>query len=225
MNIVIQTCKIVLLLLTFSFIGCASNPGIININFPVKSSIVPKNNQYVIIRSVTDSRNFQNDPSSLETPTYTYKKVKSVSSVIKKQTIGIKRNVSGIALDDIHLIETQNTESVIREALELSFTNQGYTIINSKTLAKKPTIIIDARINQFWEYMHTKSFKISMYALISVDLIISENQTDFINNQTITVKANKQYQVANKANWNHIIAKAIDKFISQLSATISLKKD
>ncbi len=195
--------------------GCAANPGIIKIQFPEPDQSVKKNNKNIFIQSVSDLRKFQADPQKIQLPSFTYDNPAVVSPERKKSTVGIKRNLSGLALDDIRFIAPQNVESIIKDTLEYSLTNKGYTFINDKKKIAKNTNIIEIEINQFWEYMQAESFTVIMKAIISADLQITNKKTGFSEQKTITVKSSKKYQIANRANWNDIIRRTLNKFIIQ----------
>lgn len=80
------------LLLVTALAGCASNPGIIDIKLPEPKPVAQNIPKTIFIRSVTDTRIFQDNPERRDTPSFTYDKHITTSTLQKKSS---KRKKTG----------------------------------------------------------------------------------------------------------------------------------
>lgn len=184
--------------------GCALNRS------ELKLEVAPlaagkSNGKQVYVRSVTDSRIFENKPASPDIPSLKGG-VDHVSAKIKSSAIGRKRNSYGKALGDYVLDGDQTVESVIYEATRDSLVSLGYEVTNEKEKAKPGAIVMDITIDKFWSW-----FAPGMWAIqIKSDIIT----TNSVNGQSIQVEAHgvKNYQIASNSNWKKTLAFTVEEF-------------
>jgi uncharacterized lipoprotein YajG len=162
-----QLFLIVVFMLTLT--SCATNRGVVRLDVPAPTMETPLNGKTVIINSVTDNRQFQENPKTQDIPSLGFGGAAGSSADIKKRSIGRKRNSFGKALGDILLEEGQTVETVITSALKRSFSEKGYKILEGQNQTDN-TIVVDASIEKFWAYMTPGFWAITLSSDISTDI-------------------------------------------------------
>ena len=112
--------------------GCATNRGVVRLEQAAAQTPVQATGKTVFIDTVTDRREFQENPSSQDIPSLGFGGSAAATADIKRRAIARKRNTFGRALGDILLEEGQTVETVIRDALKRSFAELGYTVLEYK---------------------------------------------------------------------------------------------
>lgn len=202
--------------------GCATNRGIVSLQQPVPATPSQLIGKEVFIRSVTDNREFQENPSTQDIPSLGFGGSSAASTDIKKRAIARKRNSYGKALGDILLEEGQTVETVISDALKRSFAGLGYTVLKNEQEVTTDTLVVDSSIQKFWAYM-TPGWAITISCDIATSLQIRPEKTKTKETETITVKSEGRYQTGAEENWMEVFRKAIDKYIEQVKTKFSGK--
>lgn len=200
--------------------GCATNRGIVSLHLPEEFSQEKSNGKYVLINSVVDNREFQENPKTQKIPSLGFGGAEKTSNIVKKRAIARKRNSFGKAMGDILLEDGQTVETVIRESLERSFVENGYQLVDKTTNINTTTFIVDATIEKFWAYMTPGFWAITLNSEISTNIKIKENGKNGIIDKEITVQSEGQYQVASGSNWIEIIQKSIQQYIDEAKKLI-----
>lgn len=202
--------------------GCATNRGIVSLQQPLPVASSP-NGKQIYIRSVSDRREFQENPKSQDIPSLGFGGSATASEDMKKRAIARKRNTYGKAMGDILLRDGQTVETVINEALLRSFTGQGYAVLKNAQEVTPDTLLIDTSINKFWAYMTPGFWAIRLTCDISTDLNVASAKTGRTEKEVFTVKAEGSYQTAAEGNWLEVLGQAVDKYVEQIGAKYSGK--
>ena len=209
------------LLLAFcviSLTGCATNRGYLGIQVPANTLTNP-NGKQVYIRSITDSRMFQDKPKSADIPSLGFGGLDKATPEMKNRAIARKRNGFGKAYGDILLKEGQSVQSVIYEATRNSLYSLGYDVVSDPKEAKPDAIIMDISIDKFWAWFMPGFWTISIKSEITTINTITMPDKD--KPITITASSHNYCQVANEANWQKTLRLVVDDFIAK--AKLELK--
>ncbi|MDH5190229.1 MAG: flagellar biosynthesis protein [Gammaproteobacteria bacterium] len=198
--------------------GCATSRGIVSLQVPESNMQVQSNGKSIFIRTVSDTRIFQENPKSPDTPSLGFGGANNASKELKKRAIARKRNGFGKALGDILLEENQTVESVIKDSLEKSLYEAGYMIIRNKEKIKHTTIIIDASIDKFWSWMKPGFWAITLSSEIDVKLTITNPKEK---RKQIYVKSEGHYQMASGGNWLEVMNKSVEQFSNKTKEYLS----
>lgn len=216
--------SVILLFLSILLVSCATNRGIVNLKLPDAKVISQANGSQVFIKSVSDDREFQENPKTQDVPSLGFGGAANASIDIKKRAIARKRNGFGKALGDILLEKNQTVETVISDALKRSFAELGYEVLRNQEEITKETIVIDASIEKFWAYMTPGFWAITLSSEISTNLLITIADNDGNYKEEIYVKSDGKYQIASGRNWMEIMHKSIQKYMEQVKIVFSERK-
>ncbi|MDT8379893.1 MAG: hypothetical protein RQ739_13480 [Desulfotignum sp.] len=206
----------VILVLMIILSGCATNRGIVRLDVPSSGSTDTQlNGKMVVIESVKDNRQFQEDPKTQDIPSLGFGGAASATDEIKKRAIGRKRNGFGKALGDILLEEGQTVETVIENALKTAFSEQGYRVVQEKSKTAD-TITVVASIEKFWAYMTPGFWAITLSSDISTDVVLKIPENGKVEEKIITVRSEGKYQTGIEENWMEVVHGAIQKYIDAL---------
>ena len=195
--------------------GCATNRGILSLQQPAPKVPAQVTGKTVFIDMVTDNREFQEHPSSQDIPSLGFEGAAAATAEVKKRAIARKRNTFGRALGDILLEEGQTVETVIRDALQRSFAEMGYTVVESKQDVTKETLVVDASIRKFWSYMTPGFWSIALTCDIATDLEVRPPDSITPQPETITVKVERHYQTASGGNWMEVMHQGLDQYVEE----------
>jgi hypothetical protein len=207
-------------LLLFS-IGCATNRGVVSLKQSVAVVPAQTSGKTVFIKSVTDHREFQENPTTQDVPSLGFGGATAATAEIKKRAIARKRNTWGKAMGDILLENGQTVESVISDSLKRSFGELGYVVLNNEQEVRDGTLVIDSSIEKFWAYMTPGFWAISLSCDISTTLQIMTPKSNTGDTETITVKSTKNFQTASEGNWMDVFHLAMDKYVEQIKTRFS----
>lgn len=196
----------------FIFAGCATSRGYIKLDMPPVDSTA-KIGKQVLIRSVSDNREFQDNPASPDIPLLGFGGIQQVSKEIKSRAIARKRNTYGKALGDILLEEGQTVEMVIYEELKNSLYALGYAVVDNKAEATQDTIIMDVSIDKFWAWFSPGFWAITIKGEIAttIDVFMPGRNEKKI----IYASAINKGQVASEANWKKVYRMVLEDYVTK----------
>jgi hypothetical protein len=203
--------------------GCATSRGVVNLQQTPAKSPAQSNGKKVLINSVLDIREFQDNPPSQDIPSLGSGGMSAATPEEKKRAIARKRNSYGKAMGDILLQEGQTVETVMNDALRRSFAEMGYTVLQTQQQASTDTMVIDSTIQKFWGYMKPGVWSITLSSDISTTLQVKPPNATSSQSETITVKSEEGYQTGAESNYLEVINKAIDKYVEQVETTFTGK--
>ncbi len=201
--------------------GCATNRGVVRLEQAAAQAPVQATGKTVFIDTVTDRREFQENPSSQDIPSLGFGGSAAATADIKRRAIARKRNTFGRALGDILLEEGQTVETVIRDALKRSFAELGYTVLENKQDVTKGTLVVDASILKFWSYMTPGFWSIALTCDISTQLDVLSEGSMAPEAETITVKAERHFQTAGGGNWLEVMQQGLDLYVGEVKTKFS----
>lgn len=192
--------------------GCATSRGIVSLATPTSDSVAESNGKEIYIRSVVDSRVFEEAPKSPSIPSLDPSEPHSES--IKRRAIARKRNTYGKGLGDILLSEGQTVESVIYDLLRQAFAESGYTVINKNSNDSNNPQILEVEINKFWSWMNPGFWAITLSTEIETKISVSNEEEK----KTIHVKSADHFQTGVEGNWLSVMNTALKNYISEVKA-------
>ncbi|MBA3027552.1 MAG: hypothetical protein FP816_01890 [Desulfobacteraceae bacterium] len=210
--------------LLFFSIGCATNRGVVSLKQSVTTVPVQSSGKKVFIKSVTDQREFQENPATQDIPSLGFGGATAATAEIKKRAIARKRNAWGKAMGDILLENGQTVESVISDSLKRSFGELGYVVLSNEQEVTSDTLVMDASIQKFWAYMTPGFWAISLSCDISTTLRITVPKSNTGETETITVKSTKNFQTASEGNWMEVFHLAMEKYVEQVKTRFSRRE-
>ncbi|MBU4287189.1 MAG: flagellar biosynthesis protein [Proteobacteria bacterium] len=200
--------------------GCATSRGIVNLQIPKANIPTQSNGKSIFIRSVTDDRTFQQNPSTPDIPSLGFGGAGTASNELKKRAIARKRNTYGKALGDILLKENQTVESIIKDSLTKSFYELGYEVIDKKETMETNIIIIDVSIEKFWSWMNIGFWALTLSSEIETKITLTNPKDE---TKEIYVKSEGNYQIASGKNWLEIMNKSLQQFDDKVKEHFSSK--
>lgn len=192
--------------------GCATNRGYLDVRVP-EGSLVNPNGKQVYIRSITDNRQFQDNPSSADIPSLGFGGLKEAAPDIKNRAIARKRNDFGKALGDILLEEGQSVQEIVRTATRSALYSLGYAVVDRQEDAQSDAIIMDISIDKFWGWLLPGFWTLALKSEITTVNTVSVPQKD----KPIIVRAEaiNRCQVGNTANWQKVFELVVKDFIEK----------
>ena len=221
MRVTVKALMMVAISAVLLLTGCATNRSVLTLSLPDTEIATQLNGGKVFINSVSDQRVFQENPRTQDIPSLGFGGAADATSELKKRAIGRKRNSYGKALGDMLLEENQNVETVIKNALQRSFTGLGYSVVDGEENIDNDTILVDATLEKFWAYVTPGFWAITLSSDISTNLKLIKKSSDGPNIKKVSVKSEGKYQVATESNWAQIINKSLEKYIIKTQEVVS----
>jgi len=212
----VKLCFIVVALMVV-VTGCATSRGVLSLDVP-GANLANPNGKQVFIRSITDNREFQDNPSVQNIPSLGFGGVGSVSAEIKSRAIARKRNTFGKAMGDILLEERQTVQQVIYEATKNSLSSIGYAVVDKQEQAKPEAIVLDISIDKFWAWMTPGFWAISLESEITTtnNIAVPKKEKPIV----VMATARNSCQAATDGNWRKAFKMVIDDFIEKAGTAL-----
>ena len=164
-----------------------------------------------VIRSVTDQRIFEQEPSDPSVPSLGFGGSDSAPDAIKERAVARKRNGFGKAMGDV-LLEHDTVKSAVRQAVQQALTDAGYQVVNEgQSSSSEPDLTVDVRIVRFWSWFNPGFWAITLHTAISTDFMLKGRKAPL----NVSVQSDENYQAATDGNWKEIINKALDEYQEQ----------
>ncbi len=197
--------------------GCATSRSEVQLGAPTAvTPAVPSKNRNVVIRTVTDARNFEEAPSDPSIPSLGHEGSAAASAELKARAIARKRNTFGKALGDVTLQEGQTVAGVVRSNLAIAFQQAGFTVTPEGAAGDSP-LVVDVSIKQFWGWMTPGFWALTFETKIETDLDFRSAATPL----TIKAYAQDSGQLGTDSAYIGIVSKALDAYRSE--ATMRLQ--
>ncbi len=132
------------------FTGCASSHSSMQMDYSQKKSSVEKNGKTVFIRTVNDARYFEDDSMLPEVPSIVRDGKMLVTEEEKSRVFGRKKRGFGKNTGCWLLEDGTTVQSLMKDMIENTFYNMGYTVLQNEQDVKPDTEIIDVDIDKFW---------------------------------------------------------------------------
>lgn len=206
----IRSCAAWAVLLSSAILaGCATSRSEVKIGAPEAVASAPvTQSRAVVIRSVRDARNFQDNPSDPSTPSLGFGGATQAPEAIKARAIGRKRNTYGQALGDVLLEDGQNVTGVVRDNVAAAFRQAGYRIAPDLASAGATPLLVDVDVKKFWAWITPGFWSISLAAQVETDVTISDGGR----RSTISVRTEDSRQMVPEGAWVEIVQKALAQY-------------
>lgn len=210
---VLALCGLVLLSALLG--GCATNRGVVTVTAPQKTVAAQTSGKSVFLRSVTDSRIFEERPKRPEIPSLGFGGAGKAADDIRKRAIGRKRNSFGKALGDILLDENSSVELLVADTLRNSFHELGYTVVADERDIRDETLVIDTDIRKFWAWMNPGFWAITLSCEIETVMVAAKGGGEPVR---IAVRAQDHFQTGMESNWMEVINQALQEYKDRVQA-------
>jgi hypothetical protein len=215
MNMIVSLRNLMLIAALAVLAGCATSRSEVKLGDTdsVNKFAVTKS-KVVLIRSVTDERQFEQSPDDPSTPSLGGEGANGASGDIKARAIGRKRGGFGKALGDVLLENGQTVAGVVRENLTAAFKQAGYKTTSSAADAGPSPMIVDVHIKQFWAWVQPGFWAMTLSSHITTDLEISGTAAPAV----VSVSEKESRQLVTDSAWIEIVDKALKDYREQASA-------
>jgi len=196
--------------------GCATSRAVLDVSVPASTSAAAPNGKTVLVNPARDMRVFHVSPSSPDIPSLDPSEQQN--DAIRLRAVGRKRNTFGKALGDIVLAEGTTVETLVSRSIVQAFSDLGYRVVTDKAEASNDTLVVDATINKFWEWMNPGFWALTLSAEISTDVALRSLEGREI--KKVSVKASDHYQIATDGNWMEVIDNALRLYVDDLKSKL-----
>ncbi|ADE12369.1 hypothetical protein [Sideroxydans lithotrophicus] len=194
--------------------GCATSRSEVKLGGMDTANYTVTKSKVVLIRSVTDERVFEQEPSDPSTPSLGGEGANGASADTKARAIGRKRGGFGKALGDVLLENGQTVAGVVRENLTTAFKQAGYRTTSSAAEAGPSPMIVDVHIKQFWAWVQPGFWALTLNSHITTDLEISGTAAPTV----VSVSEKDSRQLVTDSAWIEIVDKTLKDYREQASA-------
>jgi hypothetical protein len=184
-------------------------------------NVLEKNGKSIYIQTVIDKRIFENNPRSPRIPSLKDNELQN--NEIKSRAIARKRNGYGGAEGDVLLKNGQTVVFVIKENVEIAFSDLGYTIIQNPKDITDNTILVDIDVNKFWSWMTPIFVSIILDSEISTNVTLTEHGKE--NKYTFKVATTEHSATAFDSDWIAMTQKVLKLHIEEIKKKIQLSQN
>jgi len=172
----------------------------------------------IFIRSVTDQRQFEDNPRNPATPSLGFGGASQASADLKKRAIARKRGAYGKALGDILLDEGQTVEGVMRDTIKSTLRGIGYTVLDNRDQVKSDTLMMDVMIDKFWAWFTPGAFAITLRSEIETTLAINRASGGEPKHTTIKASGKKDAAASTTGAWAAVYERGLAEYREALAA-------
>lgn len=195
--------------------GCATSRSEVKLSMPAapaQTAAVPANGKTVYIRSVTDERVFEENPSNPSVPSLGFGGAQKASADVKARAIGRKRSGFGHAEGDVLLQHGQTVTGVVEENLAAALRRAGYSVVTAPPAAGASPIVMDVAIKQFWAWFRPGFWETTLTCNIWTDLTVAERAKPV----AIMIKSQQGHFAATDSAWIEVVKAALAKYQEQV---------
>src|SRR5688572_29725095 len=123
-----------------------------------------------VIESVTDLREFQDNPSDPSIPSLKKGDEFALDAEGRKRAIARKRNGYGKAMGDILLEGTETVETLSRDLVVRGLAERGYRVLDPGATAPSDALRVKVGVREFWAWFSPGFWTVSMEAKLKLDI-------------------------------------------------------
>lgn len=189
--------------------GCATSRDVMKLDVPADTGPAAANGKSVFIRSVTDNRKFQDNPSDPSIPSLGFGGASGASAAERKRAIARKRNTYGHALGDILLDESQTVEGVVSELIKSSLRGMGYAVVNDRNQLKGDTLVMDVSVDKFWAWFNPGFWALTLKSEVATSVKVEHASGGTAQQKIVTGNGEKSAQMATSGTWAEVYQRAL----------------
>jgi len=171
----------------------------------------------IVIRSVTDERQFEQAPRDPSVPSLGFEGAGAASAETKARAIARKRNGYGGAMGDVLLQPGTTVEKVVREDLAAAFRSAGYAVVSDAAPGSTP-LVVDVHIRKFWAWLTPGFWTVTLRANIETEFGLNEEPSPV----KISVTAQDSTMAATDDEWIKVVQDALkiyrDRVVEQFAS-------
>ncbi|MCD6328016.1 hypothetical protein J7M28_10760 [bacterium] len=158
------------------------------------------NGKQILIRSIRDNRNFQDNSPSPSTPSLGFGGVRRATEDTKRRAIARKRNHLDMALGEILLPEGQTVETVIYDVVSNDLRAEGYAVVQNEGEAEANAIVMDMAIDKFWGWFVPGPWMMALEAEVATTIRVQGLDKAIV----LEASAATMCQMADTTNWRKL---------------------
>lgn len=202
--------KLSLIVITLSLTACVTGTRNVALEIPSQTSSKSGAGSVQIV-SITDSRIFEQKPSSPRTPS-AKADVTSLSAAEKATFIGRQRNGYGGAIGEVALPEGGTIQDEVKKLIGAGLQNRGYVVSDNSDNK------LSVDVEEFWAWMVPGFISIGFESHVTTKLTLTNGSTT----KTVSVQGtgNNEGQIASNANWALTYKRAFGDFLTNMDAAL-----
>jgi hypothetical protein len=203
--------------------GCATTRSQIHVNAPPdaeQSSAPTDGARTVLIRAVTDDREFAEAPSDPSTPSLGSGGASNAPAEIKARAVGRKRNGFGQAMGDVLLGEGETVVGLTRDSVATGLRHAGYRVATDASAASDPAsapLVLDVHIKKFWAWLQPGFWAVTVHADIATDLQFEGTGAPVV----VSVPTQEGHQIVTDNVWIDAVNKALKEYVAQVTTAVT----
>ncbi len=207
--------RLVLLLPSILLLAaCATNRSYISLVVPNPGTVV-SGDKVAIIETVTDQREFQQDPDEPSTPSLKKGEKYELDAEGRKSAIARKRNGYGMAIGDINLQPPQTVETITRQLITSGLQQRGYRVVDQGAAAPSDALRVKVGIKEFWAWLTPGFWAIDMEAKLKTMLQFSGTADREIE---VAAYGKKTAPTGREDNWKQAYDSAFQDYLQKQKA-------
>lgn len=182
----------------------------INLGAPGAKKTAPSTGKSFFIRSVTDSRSFEDPTARPDIPSWGIVDEKERSEERKNKSVA-RASKRGGRMEGNVLIVVGDVKTIMRDATANILSGLGYSIIEKEEDVGTETIPVDIEVKKFWG--HFREIFIGGTMTATIEAAITLNMKGVKKTRTIQVEARMSARYPNKTtNWEEVFRTALGYF-------------
>jgi hypothetical protein len=149
--------------------ACATSRGEMALAVP-DAVVAGDGAKVAVIESVTDLREFQDNPSDPSIPSLKKGDEFELDAEGRKRAIARKRNGYGKAMGDILLEGTETVETLSRDLVVRGLAERGYRVLDPGATAPADALRVKVGVREFWAWFSPGFWTVSMEAKLKLDI-------------------------------------------------------
>lgn len=195
---------------------CVQARGEITLKLPAGKAPAQELGKKVFIKTVRDSRAFEDKPVTANIPTMA-QGLANATDDQKSHAVARARDGYGKARHNVFAVPDQSVESIVRKTLTAALINLGYTVVENEADADKGTIAVSATVDRFWGYIAMSGnawsgSSMSMDGEMKVTLDAEGGGITKVSFE-VSARASHRFRVMSGGHWALMFEKLTDDFL------------
>lgn len=213
---IVRTCICLAALLLSA---CATSRSYTTLDLPA-SNATTQSDKVAFIASVTDSREFQENPRDPSIPSLKKGAAYALDVEGRNAAIARKRNGYGKALGDILLQPPQTVTGIVRQLVAEGLQRKGYRVIDDADSTSSDVLRVDVDIREFWAWLTPGFWTLSMESRINTRLTFNDDSSSALE---VAAYGKKNAPTGREGNWHQAFDRAFEDYLQKQQAALDRK--
>jgi uncharacterized lipoprotein YajG len=197
--------------------ACATSRSTLTLAVPAQGTVV-SGSKVAVIETVSDQRNFEEDPDEPSTPSLKKGEKYTLDAQGRSKAIARKRNGYGMAIGDIVLEGDATVETLTRELVTQGLRERGYQVVAAGAAAPADALKLRVNVNEFWAWITPGMWAGTIEARVKTNIQTSSERAPSMD---VLGYGENTVQTGRDLNWQQAYERSFNDYLGKLRAAFA----